>query len=336
MPHLNLESQTHSHRFQTVSPVGKSRTMAVLALTVVVMAIEIITGLFFNSMALFADGCHMATHVIALGIAVFAYIYAERHKDDPRFSFGPGKVGALAGFSSATLLGLVAAYMVYESVARLLHPLPISFNEAIGVAVLGLVVNLLSAWLLRDQPELHGHSHGGHGHSHPHDESTHGAASHHHHHSHGHDLNLRSAYLHVLADAATSLLAIFALSCGKFFGWIWLDPTMGIVGAIVIAQWTFSLLRQTSTILLDREMDPAAVEEIRAALEADGETRLTDLHLLRVGLNQFAVIVSVMAEKPREPEFYKNLLRQHEELAHISVEINFSQPFPERVEGSWT
>ncbi len=294
--------------------MGERRTILVTGLTAAMMILEIVAGHFLHSMALFADGWHMGTHVVALGISAFAYVFARRHADDARFAFGPSKMGPLGGYTSAIILVGVALYIAFEATTRLLHPLPIAFNEAIGVASLGLGVNLLSAFLLKDDHHHHHH----HGHGHDHHEHDHGDA----HPAHGADLNLRAAYVHVLADAATSVAAILALTLGKFFGWSWLDPFVGAVGALVVGQWAYGLIRDTSRVLLDREMDPAALEEIREAIESDGDSRVTDLHLLRVGLNEFAVVASVVTGEPRTPEDYKARIRQHEELAHVTIEVN--------------
>ena len=322
MHHHDLSSWQHEHRFTTGSPAGERRTLLVTGLTAVMMLLEIIAGQFLHSMALFADGWHMGTHVVALGISAFAYVYARRHADDARFAFGPAKIGPLGGYTSALILAGVAVYIVVEAVGRLLQPVPIQFNEAIGVASLGLGVNLLSAFLLRDEPHHH------HGHDHDHHHHEHG-------HDHGKDLNLRAAYVHVLADAATSVAAIVALSLGKFFGWTWLDPFVGLVGALVVGQWAYSLIRDTGRVLLDREMSPAAVAEIREAVEGDGDSQVSDLHVLRVGLNEFAVVLSVVTDEPRSPEEYKERLRQHEELAHVTVEVNRCHAGAVPAVGAW-
>lgn len=285
--------------------------MLVTGLTAAMMLLEIIAGHFLHSMALFADGWHMGTHVVALGISAFAYVYARRHADDARFAFGPAKIGPLGGYTSALILAGVAVYIAFEAISRLVQPLPIRFDEAIAVASLGLAVNLLSAYLLRDEPHHHGH-----GHDHPHHEEPH------HEPAHDRDLNLRAAYVHVLADAATSVAAIVALSLGKVFGWSWLDPAVGAAGAVVVGQWAYSLVRDTGRVLLDREMHPAAVVEIREAVESDGDSRVSDLHVLRVGLNEFAVVLSVVTDEARSPEEYKERLREHAELAHVTVEVN--------------
>jgi cation diffusion facilitator family transporter len=294
------------HDFDSGNPVGERGTRLVVVLTAVMMVGEIVAGWLTNSMALLADGWHMGTHVAALGVTAFAYWYARRHAADPRFAFGTWKVGVLAGFASAIILGLVALYMAYESVVRITQPLAIRYDQATAVAVIGLLVNLLSARLL----------HGGSGHGHHHD---HGDGHHH------HDLNLRAAYLHVLADALTSVLAIVALIGGKAFGWDWLDPVMGIVGATVITVWAWGLLRQTSRVLLDREMDEPVVQEIRDVIEGDGETAVADLHVWRVGPGKFACIVGVVTANPEPPEHYKERLRVHEELVHITVEVHHCQ-----------
>ena len=315
MHHSDASAWQHKHCFTTGSPAGERRTLLVTGLTAVMMLLEIVAGHFFRSMALFADGWHMGTHVVALGIAAFAYVYARRHADDARFAFGPAKIGPLGGYTSALILAGVALYIAVEAATRLLHPVPIQFSEAIGVASLGLTVNLLSAFLLRDEPHHHhGHEHG-HGDHHAHDAEAHG-------HGHGKDLNLRAAYVHVLADAATSVAAIVALSLGNAFGWSALDPLVGLAGALVVSQWAYSLIRDTGRVLLDREMSPEAVVEIREAVESDGDSRVSDLHVLRVGLNEFAVVLAVVTDEERTPEEYKERLRVHEELAHVTVEVN--------------
>lgn len=293
-----------SHDFDTGNPLGERNTRRVILLTGLMMVAEIIGGIWFHSMALLADGWHMGTHVAALGITAFAYWYARRNAGDTRFAFGTWKVGVLGGFASAIVLGLVALYMAWESVLRLLNPVSIRYGQAIVVAFIGLAVNLLSAFLLHDH---HHHDEEEHGHGHGHDH---------------HDLNLRAAYLHVLADALTSVLAIMALSGGMLLGWDRLDPIIGIVGAAVVTQWAWGLLRQTSRVLLDREMDAAVVSEIRECLEADGDTIIVDLHVWRIGPRKFACVVSVVAAEPATPEDYKAVLAVHEELAHVTVEVH--------------
>lgn len=304
--HHTDTAHRHVHDFDPGNPLGERGTRRVVLLTAAMMVVEIVAGWLTNSMALLADGWHMGTHVVALGIAAFAYWYARRHANDPRFAFGTWKVGVLAGFASAIVLGLVAVFMVYESVVRVMNPVPIRYGDAILVAIIGLAVNLLSAWFLHghDGHHDHGHSHGGN-----------------HAHGHGHDLNLRAAYLHVLADALTSVLAIVALLGGQFFGWDFLDPVMGIVGAVVISVWAWGLVRQTSRVLLDREMDAPVVQEIREALE-DGDAVIVDLHVWRVGPGKFACIVGLVAANPLPPDEYKRRVQIHEELVHVTVEVH--------------
>jgi cation diffusion facilitator family transporter len=305
--HDDISRWQHHHRFLEDRTAAEKSTRRVTLLCTIVMVVEIVAGAFFNSLAVVSDGLHMATHVAAFLIATVAYAWSRQYEKDPRFSFGTGKVGVLGGFTSAIVLGLIAVLITYESVARLFHPLPIRFTEAIGIAVLGLTVNAVSALLLRDHaPPRYGHDHDHH----------HGHAT------HAHDLNLQAAYIHVLADAATSILAIVALLAGKFLGWIWLDPAMGLIGAGVIAQWVFWLARDTGTILLDRTPETDLVDEIRKAVEADGDSVVTDLHVWCLGEGRFTAIVSILAAEPREPEDYKARLRQHGELVHVTVEVN--------------
>jgi cation diffusion facilitator family transporter len=297
----DLSSWQHSHKFHSPNALSEKNTKRVVALTAVMMVVEITTGWLFHSMALLADGWHMSSHVLALGLTAGAYALSRRYANDTRFAFGTWKIEVLGGFTSAILLGGVALFMALESVERLFHPVAISFDQAIVVAVIGLAVNVISALLLRD----HDHHHTGHSHGHAHA-----------------DLNLRAAYLHVIADAATSMLAIAALVGGKFLHWNWLDSVMGIVGAIVVGIWARGLLRETSRVLLDREMDAGVVGEIREVLEADGETRISDLHVWRVGRDRFACAASIVTHEPKEPAFYKSLLSVHEEIAHVTLEIN--------------
>ena len=292
-----------SHQFDLPDDRNERRTRWVVLLTLFMMAAEITAGLVFGSIALLADGWHMGTHAAALGITLIAYYYARRHAHDRGFTFGTGKMGVLAGFSSAVVLLIVALIMAFEAVQRLLEPQPIQYDQAILVAVIGLSVNLFSAFLLRDNPD-HGHSHG---HSHGHQ----------HHHT---DHNLKAAYLHVLADALTSVLAIAALLTGKFFGWAWMDALMGIVGAGVITQWSIGLLRETGGILLDRA-DEHVAEEIAEHLQADGVCRVTDLHVWRISSNQCAAAVTVVAEDPQPVEHYRTLLEPVHELVHVTIEV---------------
>lgn len=307
-----LDRLSHDHRYHLdAQGRGERMTHRVIVLTAVTMVVEIVVGLTSHSMALLADGWHMGTHAAALGITAFAYAYARRHRDDPRYTFGTGKVGVLGGFSSAVVLALVALLVAAESAQRLYAPLEIHFDEAILVAVVGLVINIASAFLLKDHhygPEDLG------GHEHRHDDHARG----HHHHDH----NLRGAYLHVIADATTSVLAIVALLAGKTVGWVWLDPAMGIVGAALISRWSYGLLRDTGRILLDGAVAREQVASIRQAIEADADNRVADLHVWRVGPYHLAAIVSVVTHTPRSPHHYKRLLRDHEGLTHVTVEVN--------------
>jgi len=297
----------HSHSFgQDRKRPGESRTIIVIVVTAAMMVVEIATGILFGSMALLADGLHMASHAAALSINVFAYIYARRHAHDERFSFGTGKVNALGGFSGAVLLAVFAVMMAVESVVRLFNPVAIAFNQAIFVAIIGLVVNGMSMLILGRRDDS------GHGHDHGHD----------HRHQHHHDHNLRSAYLHVLADALTSFLAIFALLAAKYFGLIWMDPLMGIVGAIMVSRWSIGLLIGTSHVLLDRQAPVDIQQKVVDSIEKNGENRVVDLHLWTVGPDIYAAIVSVVTEIPKPPEYYKRLIPSDFKFVHVTVEVN--------------
>jgi cation diffusion facilitator family transporter len=310
-----LARHRHVHRFQPRQDKARRRTTQVLALTLAMMAVEIVAGTLTGSMALLADGWHMATHAAAFGIALFAYRFAERHADNPRFSFGTGKVGVLGGFASAVALAAAALVMAAESVLRLLSPDPIRFDEAIAVAALGLAVNLASAWMLSRAGAGHAHGHEpGHGHEHAHD--------HGHGHDQGRDHNLRGAFLHVLADALTSVLAIAALLLGRNLGWVWLDPAMGLVGAALILRWSAGLLQETALILLDGGAEEELRGAIQAAVEADGDARLADLHVWHIGPDHLSVALSLVADHPRAPEHYKGLLAALPRLSHVVVEVN--------------
>lgn len=288
---------------------NERRTWWVIALTAAMMVAEIVAGLAYGSMALLADGFHMATHAGALTISALAYLFARRHADDPRFSFGTGKLGALAGFASAIILAIVAVAIGAESGLRLVSPTQIRFDEAILVAVLGLAVNLASAWMLRDTPHDHGHGHGG-DHHHPA-----------HHHADTTDHNMRAAYAHVLTDALTSVLAIGGLMAGRFFGWVWMDPAMGIVGAVIIARWAIGLLRDSGAVLLDTDADAALSDAIRRTLEREGD-RVLDLHLWRVGPGHMALIVALTADEPRPPAHYKGKIAHLSRLSHVTIEVH--------------
>ena len=307
MPPEPISRYFHSHDYAPDRSGAEQNTRRVIALTTVMMVLEIVAGWRFHSMALLADGWHMSTHVAAFLITAIAYAAGRRHKADPSFSFGTGKIDVLGGYTSAVLLGVVAVYMAVESLVRLFRPLPIHYQEAIIIGGVGLCVNVASALLLK-------HDHG-HGHAHGHDD---GAG--------GEDLNLRAAYVHVIADAVTSVLAISALVTGKYLGWTWMDPVMGVVGSVVVAQWAWSLLRDTSVILLDRTPETDLKDEIRKAVETDPETVVTDLHVWQLGVGQFSAIVSIAAVRPRAPDYYRELFREHEELRHVTIEI---QPWGE-------
>jgi len=307
----NLQAWQHSHTYSIDYGRGERNTRRVIALTLTMMVVEIAAGMAFGSMALLADGWHMGTHAIALGITAFAYYFARKHAGNRTFSFGTGKVGVLGGFASAVVLAVIAVLMGVESVQRLFSPQPIRFNEAIGVAVLGLVVNLVSAVWLRDVPHRHGRS--------PDEADAH---------NHHHDHNLRAAYLHVVADALTSVLAILALSTGKLLGWTWMDPVMGIVGGVIILKWSHGLLIDTGKILLDRDVGRTAVEDIRRIIEADSDNRVADIHVWRVGPRQLYAILSIVTHFPESPEHYKKLLAGQDELVHVTVEVNRCESEP--------
>jgi cation diffusion facilitator family transporter len=321
----DLSGWRHSHAFDPGNPAGERRTWFVVALTAVTMVAEIVAGLFTGSMALLADGWHMATHVVALSIAGFAYLLARRWAGDERFAFGTWKIEVLGAFSSALLLLVVAFAMVFESAHRLLRPEPIQFGIALGVASIGLVVNLLSAWILhgRGAESHHGRAaHSAHGHGHHHHDHGH-EPDHHHVHGHGQsDLNLSSAYAHVLTDALTSVLAIVALAAGLWWGWAWMDPAMGIVGAAVIAWWAKRLIADSARVLLDREMDAPVVQRVRDAIQSDGDAEIADLHVWRVGRSSYAAVVSVVARRPLSPDAYRERVRAISSLVHVSIEVN--------------
>jgi cation diffusion facilitator family transporter len=308
----NLSNWTHDHVFDEGNHAAERGTRAVMWITLVMMVAEIVAGWWFNSMALLADGWHMSSHAIAIGLSAFAYAAARRYAHDPRFTFGTWKIEVLGGFTSAILLIAVAAMMVAGSLERLLSPQPIQYEQAILVAVIGLVVNIVCAVILG----------GAHDHHHDHDHHDHGHDRHHHH----HDLNLKSAYVHVVTDAATSVLAIIALAGGWFYGWAWLDPMMGIIGAILVLIWARKLVVETGKVLLDREMDHPVVDEIREAVETGpdaGDTHITDLHVWRVGKKSYSCALSVVTHDPAlTPKRVRDKLAAHQEIVHTTIEIH--------------
>ena len=291
------QTWSHTHQYNSHKMQNERRTLWVILLTVTMMVVEIAAGSLYGSMALLADGWHMGTHAAALGITLVAYIFARRLAGDRRFAFGSGKISILGGFSSAVVLLLVALLMAYEAAQRLFSPRAIQFDEAIGVAVIGLCVNLFSAFLLKDHEHEHGHHH-------------------------QEDYNLKAAYLHVLADALTSILAIVALVFGKTLGWVWMDALMGLVGAAVIARWSVDLMHRTGGILLDRTADEHVSGEIRELIEADPDDKLVDLHLWKVNADQFAAALTIASKVPKTAHAYRDRLEPVHELAHLTVEVH--------------
>lgn len=308
-----IERLKPNHDFVKVSKKNQKRVWIVLAITAITMVAEIVAGLWFGSMALLADGWHMSTHLVAFGITLFAWNYAIRHKDNPNFSFSTGKVSVLAGFASAIFLIIVAVLMAMESIHRFFNPHEIAFDQAILVATIGLIVNVVSALLLHadGDEETEGHSHASHSHAHSHS------------HSHSHkDHNHHAAYLHVLADAMTSVAAIIALLAGKWFGLNWLDPVMGVVGGIIILIWAKGLIIETSAILLDKSLDRQICEKIIHRLESDHGDKVIDFHAWKVSSNHYAVIISIVSDRPASPEEYKAKIKNFRQIAHITVEVN--------------
>jgi cation diffusion facilitator family transporter len=306
----NIQRWHHDHTFaQDRRRPGEARTLIVIGITAVMMAVELSAGVLFGSMALLADGLHMASHAVALSITAFAYVYARRNARNSQYSFGTGKVNALGGFTGAVLLAIFSLFMGFESILRFVTPVEIVFNQAIMVAVLGLLVNGASVFILG--VEDHGHDH-------------------HHHSDHHHDHNLKSAYLHVMADALTSVLAIFALLTAKYFGLVWMDPTMGIVGAVLVARWSYGLLCSTSAVLLDRQASESLRARIQQLIEADNDTQVTDLHVWSIGPEIYSAQIAVVGHNPLAPAEYKSLLPKSLGLVHVSVEVHVCQD-PEQV-----
>jgi cation diffusion facilitator family transporter len=308
-PTENDPHHCHTPRFDAGNPLAESGIRRALWLTAIMMVVEIAGGWWFNSMAVLADGWHMSSHTLALGLSAFAYAYARRHSGHRRYAFGTWKIEVLGGYTSAIFLLGIAALMTFQSLERLFRPQPIQYDQAIAIAVLGLAVNLVCAWWLRGS------------HAHTHD----GAHSHAHSHSHAHaraDMNMRSAYVHVLADAATSVFAIAALTGGLLWGAAWLDPVMGLAGAVLVSVWAIGLLRDSGRILLDAEMDAPVVKEIREVIERGSvPARITDLHVWRVGREKYAVVVSVATPSSENSEYFRRALGVHEELVHVTVDV---------------
>ncbi|MDA3834859.1 MAG: CDF family Co(II)/Ni(II) efflux transporter DmeF [Spirochaetales bacterium] len=297
MHRLSRQDLTHTHRFDPCTKANERKTMAVIILTFITMGVEITTGILTGSMALLADGWHMGTHAFALGITWFAYIMARRYTRTDVFSFGTGKFGILAGYTSALFLGITAIYMIVESIRRFLNPVSIGFNEAIIVAIIGLVVNIISVWVLQGD-------------------------NHHHDHDHHHDHNLKAAHLHVLADALTSILAISALLAGKYLGLSFLDPVMGIVGGLLIGKWAWGLLKSSGFILLDGNHDPQIQKAINAAIEIDQDAKIIDLHVWKLSSNSLGAIITLVAKAPDSAAAYHQRLQHIHHLDHVTIEIH--------------
>jgi len=327
----SIQAWQHQHQFANINNDGERNTRYVLYLTLITMIAEIASGTIYGSMALLADGWHMGTHAAAFMITLFAYRYAKKHANNPNFTFGTGKVSVLGGFTSAIALGLVALIMLVESAVRIFNPQQIQFNEAIMVALIGLTVNVISVFLLKDH---HSHDHG-HGHGHSHHDHSHHDHSHHdhsHHESHTseqtdpskghHDHNLRAAYFHVLADALTSILAICALLLGKLYGLNWLDPVMGIVGSVIISRWAWNLLRQTAPILLDTSIEDKYKNMIVSEIESEEDHQIADLHIWRVSADHYAVALSLVSHKPKDADYFKSKLKKFDRLSHFTIELN--------------
>lgn len=298
------------HDFHIEYKSGERKSFLVLLLTAVTMVVEIIAGTVYGSMALLADGWHMATHVAAFAITIFAYQYARKHKNNPKYAYGTGKVSVLGGFASAIALAVVALMMAIESLVRIITPHSIMFNEAILVAIVGLIVNVISVFM------LHHDDHGHHHHDHKHE------------HNHHHDHNLKAAYYHVLADAFTSILAIVALLCGRYFGWLWMDACMGIVGAIVISKWAYGLLKHSSQILLDKSIDTDTKNKVVELIETDLDNRVVDLHGWYINPEHKLLILSVVTHYPQPPDYYKKLISEGFDFSHVTVEVHTCQSEP--------
>lgn len=311
MHNEQIELWRHHHIFNVDKKAIEKRTSIVVIITFVTMIAEILFGWISNSMALLADGWHMGTHAFALGISLIAYIMARKYAKDETFTFGTWKIEILGGYTSAIVLGIVGVIMIFSSVERIINPLNIYYNQALLVAILGLLVNLVCAVILNSGGQAHEHA------RHHHGEDVHSHSKHDH-----EDLNLKSAYLHVVADAMTSILAIIALLGGKYFNFVWLDPFIGIVGAGLIIRWSFLLLKDTGVILLEREIDNSIADEIKTEIESDGDSKISDLHIWKVAQNKYACIVSLVTARNYSIEAYKARLNKIHELAHVTIEVN--------------
>jgi len=303
-----LEKWGHSHHFAIDTAQSEKKVTIVFAITTLTMVLEIVAGTWFGSMALLADGWHMFTHSAAFAVSIFVYWYSRKHRSNRQYSFGVGKVNTLGAFASAVALGTVALMMIIESTGRLFSPQSIRFDEAIGVAIIGLIVNVVSAFLLHDHHQHHGHAH------HDHDDEDH---SHQH-----HDHNLKAAYFHVLADTLTSFFAIIALVSGTYFNWLWADALMGIVGAIIIAKWAYNLLTDSSEILLDKAAGESTGNKIVSYAEEDGVSVVTDLHVWKLSSKHLSAIVSVATPLEKTPDDFKDIIRRHVALSHLTIEVN--------------
>ncbi|MDN3405735.1 MULTISPECIES: CDF family Co(II)/Ni(II) efflux transporter DmeF [Pseudoalteromonas] len=303
-----VEKWGHTHHFAIDTAQSEKKVTIVFAITTLTMVIEIVAGTWFGSMALLADGWHMFTHSAAFAVSIFVYWYSKKHRSNREYSFGVGKVNTLGGFASAVALGTVALMMIVESVSRLFSPQAIRFDEAIGVAIIGLIVNVVSAVLLHDNHHHHGQEH------HKHTDEDHS-------HDH-HDHNLKAAYFHVLADTLTSVFAIVALVSGKYFNWLWADALMGIVGAIIITKWAYKLLTDSSNILLDKAASEPIANKIVSCTEEDGVSVVTDLHLWKLSSKHLSAIVSVATPLEKTPDDFKDIIRRHIDLSHLTIEVN--------------
>ncbi len=303
-----IQEVGHSHHFDRANPIAKKNTLYATLLTFVTMVVEIVGGYYYNSMALLADGWHMSSHVLALGLAYMTYVLASRYANDFRFNFGTYKIEVLGGYTSAILLLLIAFFMAFHSVERIFNPVQIAYKEAIIIAIVGLVVNLACAWLLKDDHHHHDHDH----------------EHHHHEHGHHHDMNLKAAYIHVLADALTSVLAIIALIGGMLWGAAWLDPVMGMVGSVLVFVWALGIIKQSGKILLDANMNDPVVEEVIEVINSlEPKVLIEDLHLFRVGKGKYGCILSLSSQEPIDKDEVKKALSIHEELVHISLEVKY-------------